>query len=146
MNKELISTQSITIDTPAAKVWNALINPEMIKQYLFGTYAVSDWKVGSPISYSGTWNGKAYEDKGTILSIIPEKLLETTYWSGMSGKPDLPEYYKKVSYKLTPVAGGTRLIITQDNNTTEEEKNHTEQNWKTVLTSLKALLENQKQP
>jgi uncharacterized protein YndB with AHSA1/START domain len=141
VSKNLIAKQSITIDAPASKVWDALINPEMIKQYLFGTDAISDWKVGSPITYKGSWDGKAYEDKGTVLNVVDEKLLESTYWSSMSGTSDAPENYKNVRYELIPINNGTILMITQNNNATEEEKNHSEQNWKMVLNSLKELLE-----
>jgi uncharacterized protein YndB with AHSA1/START domain len=141
MSKDLIAKQSITINAPASKVWDALINPEMIKQYLFGTDAVSDWKVGSPITYKGSWDGKTYEDKGTVLNVVDEKLLESTYWSSMSGTSDTQENYKNVRYELKPVNGGTTLIITQNNNATEEEKNHSEQNWRMVLNTLKKLLE-----
>ena len=52
-------------DAPAKNVWEALINPAMIKQYFFGTDVVSDWKVGNSIVWRGTWQGKEYEDKGT---------------------------------------------------------------------------------
>jgi len=45
--KGFAARKSITINAPAAKVWDALINPELIKQYLFGTEAISDWEVGS---------------------------------------------------------------------------------------------------
>ncbi len=141
MNTGFIATQSVTINASAAKVWKALIDPKMIKQYLFGTEAISDWKVGSPIIYRGVWKGKAYEDKGTILNIVSERLLETTYWSGMSGLADDPENYKKVIYKISPADQGTTLTVIQDNNTTEEEKNHSEGNWKMVLNALKELVE-----
>jgi uncharacterized protein YndB with AHSA1/START domain len=141
MSKDFIAKQSITINAPASKVWDALINPEMIKQYLFGTDAVSDWKVGSPITYKGSWDGKAYEDKGTVLNVVDEKLFESTYWSSMSGTSDTQENYKNVRYELKPVNGDTTLMITQNNNATEEEKNHSEQNWRMVLNTLKELLE-----
>jgi len=141
MSKTLVAKQSVTIKAPAAKVWDALINPAMIKQYLFGTDAVSDWKVGSPITYRGVWQGKSYADKGTILDIVPGRVLKTTYWSSMAGLPDTPENYKKVTYALAPEYGGTRLTVTQDNNATEEAREHSEQNWKMVLGTLKELLE-----
>ena len=49
--KNLFSSKaSIEIKTPTAKVWQALIIPELIKQYLFGTEAISDWKAGSTIT------------------------------------------------------------------------------------------------
>ncbi len=110
---------------------------------MFGTDAVSDWKVGSPITYWGEWNGKTYEDKGTILELVPERLFVSTYWSSMSvsGLPDTPENYKKVAWKLQPEKNGIRLTVTQDNNASEAEKNHSEENWKMVLKKIKELLE-----
>lgn len=59
----------------------------------------------------------------------------------MSGIADKPENYKKVTYEITEGSNGTQLTITQDNNATLDEKNHSEQNWKIVLEGLKKLLE-----
>jgi uncharacterized protein YndB with AHSA1/START domain len=141
MGQNLIAKVKVTVNVPTNKVWEALTDPELIKQYLFGTEVVTNWKVGSPIIWKGVWQGKTYEDKGEILRMIPEKLLETTYWSGMAGLPDKPENYKKVTYELMEENGNTKLILTQDNNSTEEDKNRSEQNWKVVLGGLKKLLE-----
>jgi uncharacterized protein YndB with AHSA1/START domain len=141
VSDKLIAKASIEIDAPASEIWKALTDPAMIKEYLFGTEAVSDWKVGSPIVYRGVWEGKAYEDKGKILKMVPGKLLETSYWSGMAGKPDLPENYKRVTYELRPEGAKTLLTVTQDNNATADEKSHSEGNWAVVLGGLKKLLE-----
>jgi uncharacterized protein YndB with AHSA1/START domain len=97
----LIAKTSININASASKVWEALTTPAMIKEYLFGTEAVSDFKVGSSIIYKGVWGGKIYEDKGKILEVVPEKLFVSTYWSSMGGKEDKPENYNKVSYELS---------------------------------------------
>ncbi len=132
---------STLIHAPAAKVWEALTNPELIQHYLFGTRAETDWKVGGPIKWKGEWQGRAYEDKGIVLQFVPERLIETTYWSSMAGLPDTPENYKRVAYELRPENGGTLLTLTQDNNASEEDKNHSEQNWKMVLDGLKKLVE-----
>jgi uncharacterized protein YndB with AHSA1/START domain len=113
----------------------------MVKEYLFGTQVESDWKVGSPITYKGEWQGKKYEDKGKILELEPNKKLVSTYWSSMSGKPDTPENYQTVAYELSPDGDGTKLTITQDNNATEEGKEHSESNWNGVLVKMKELLE-----
>jgi uncharacterized protein YndB with AHSA1/START domain len=141
MTKGFTAKAQIIINTSPANVWESLTNPELIKQYLFGTEVVTDWKVGSDIIYKGVWQGKVYEDKGKILEIIPEMLIQSTYWSSMSGSQDVPENYSTVTYELTPKNGGTLLMITQDNNATEESRNHSEQNWKMVLGDLKKLLE-----
>jgi uncharacterized protein YndB with AHSA1/START domain len=141
MSKTYIAKAVITINTPASKVWDALTRPDLIKQYLFGTEVVTDWQVGSPITYKGTWEGKTYEDKGKILRIEPGKQLVSTYWSSLSGVPDIPENYQTVRYELSAESDGTRLTITQDNNDTQEAAAHSEQNWKMVLDGIKKLLE-----
>jgi len=141
MSGNYLAKVSIDINAPKSKVWDALTEPELIKQYLFGTEVTTDWQVGSPITYKGTWEGKAYEDKGVVLEIEPEKLLVSTFWSSLSGVPDLPENYQTVRYKLSTEDGGTRLTLTQDNNATREDAEHSEQNWNTVLEGLKKLLE-----
>jgi uncharacterized protein YndB with AHSA1/START domain len=141
MNRGLIAKATIIINTPASRVWDALTNPELIKQYLFGTQVTTDWKVGSPITYKGTWEGKVYEDKGKVLQVEPGKLLVSTFWSSLSGLPDVPESYKTVRYDLSTEGSGTRLTITQDNNDSQEEASHSEQNWKMVLDGMKKLLE-----
>ena len=141
MKKTYTATASTVIHAPASKVWEAITNPALIKQYLFGTDVISDWKVGSPILYRGEWQGKPFEDKGQILEIEPEKRLVSTHWSPMSGVPDLPENYHKVTYQLSDTNGKTEVTILQDNNASEEEKAHSEANWKAVLEGMKKLLE-----
>ena len=141
MSQNLIAKVEVNINAPVSKVWEALTNPHIIKQYLFGTEVVTDWSVGSPIIWKGVWQGKPYEDKGKIVQIIPEKLLETTYWSSMAGLSDKPENFKKVTYALSEENSNTKLILTQDNNISKEDVIHSEQNWKMVLDGLKKLLE-----
>lgn len=141
MAKGLIAQADVVIKASPTRVWEALTKPELIKQYLFGTEAISDWQVGSPITYKGVWQGKTYEDKGRVLRAEPGKLLVSTYWSSMSGLSDAPEHYNTVTYELAPAEGGTKLTVTQDNNPTEESRRHSEKNWVLVLQGLKQLLE-----
>lgn len=141
MAKGYVAAAAVVIRAKPEKVWSALLDPDMIKRYLFGTEASSDWKVGSSITYRGEWKGQAYEDKGTILELEPERRFVSTYWSGMSGLPDSPENYATVAYELAPEGEGTRLGVSQDNNPSEEAKAQAEGNWRGVLDALKALLE-----
>ncbi len=141
MAGKFVAKTSITINAPASQVWDALTKPELIKQYLFGTTVTTDWKVGSPITYKGEWQGKAYEDKGKVLKVEPGKLLVSTFWSSLSGVPDAPENYNTVSYELSAQGAGTKLTVTQDNNANQEEADHSKQNWDMVLQGLKKVLE-----
>ena len=141
MQPNFIARASTTIDAPAARVWDALTKPELIKQYLFGSDVVTDWKVGSPIYYRGEWQGRAYEDKGTVLEVQKNRRLVSTHWSPLSGVPDVPENYHTVAYELSERDGRTDLTIIQDNNASEEERQHSAQNWQTVLAGLKKVVE-----
>ncbi len=141
MKDSFIAQASTTINAPASKVWEALTKPELIKQYMFGTDVVTDWKVGSPITYKGEWQGKRFEDKGRIVKFEREKRLVSTHWSPLSGVPDTPENYHTVTYELSGQDGKTQVTVTQDNNASEEEKADSERNWQMMLDSLKKLLE-----
>jgi uncharacterized protein YndB with AHSA1/START domain len=139
--KNYIVNISVQINAPVNKVWEALTKPELVKQYFFGTTVDSDWKVGSPIFFRGSWDGKSYEDKGKILEVTPLKHLAYTYWSSFSGLADIPENYKTVIFDLDGYGDQTVLMLTQDNNVDEKSKEHSEQNWKMVLDGLKKLVE-----
>jgi len=132
---------STNIMAPVPEVWKALTTPEIIKKYFFGTNAISDWRPGSALIFKGEWEGKKYEDKGTILSMIPDRLFQYTYWSSMSGIEDKPENYVTITYDLTENKDGTVLTVTQENIPDVKTKEHSEQNWKKVLADLKQLLE-----
>lgn len=141
MNKGLVAEASITIHASVAKVWDALTSPEIIKQYMFGTNVVSGWKERSPIVWNGEWQGKKYEDKGVILRLKPQRLLQYSHYSPLSGLPDTEENYHTVTIELSSRGRETFVSLKQDNNTTEQERQHSEKNWKTMLTSLMKLLE-----
>jgi uncharacterized protein YndB with AHSA1/START domain len=133
---------SITIHAPVAKVWQALTRPELIKHYMHGTNTSSDWKVGSPITWTGEWKGKPYQDKGVILAIEPSKLLKYTHWSPMGGSEDKPENYHTVTYTLTEQGKDTTLSLTQSNNPTQAAADEmAKNNWRPVLEGLKELVE-----
>jgi len=141
MKNTLIAQAHITISAPIAKVWDALVNPEMIKQYMFGTNAVSDWKEGSPIVWQGEWEGKPYEDKGVILQLKPERVLQYSHFSPLSGQADVPENYHTLTIELSSEEKGTLLLLSQDNNSTEEDREHSEKMWGMMLTGIKKVLE-----
>ncbi|HEX6971055.1 MAG TPA: SRPBCC domain-containing protein [Limnochordia bacterium] len=141
MEKGFIAKASIVIDAPSAKVWHALVDPEAIKQYMFGTNVVSDWKEGSSIVWRGEWQGTSYEDKGTILQMTPGRMLRYTHYSPLSGMPDHPDSYHTITIELSEEGARTRVSLSQDNNRTEDARRHSEENWKMMLAALKRFVE-----
>jgi uncharacterized protein YndB with AHSA1/START domain len=116
MPKNLIARTWLSIAAPAARVWDALVNPQLIKQYMFGTTVVSDWQQGSPITWKGEWKGKPYEDKGKILKVEPRRLLQYSHYSPLSGLPETPENHHTVTIELSAEGTQTRVSLSQDNN------------------------------
>jgi uncharacterized protein YndB with AHSA1/START domain len=141
MGKKLIARAEVRIYSPLRRVWDALVNPEIIRQYMFGTCVVSDWKEGNPIIWKGEWEGKPYEDRGVILRLKPERILQYSHFSPLSGLPDLPENYHTVTFELSAEGEYTAVSLNQDNNATEQARDHSQKNWGMMLKSLKNLLE-----
>lgn len=139
--KGLVAHADTTIAAPIADVWHALVDPGTIAKYMFGATVESDWIAGSPIRWKGEWKGKPYEDKGVIWRIEPERVLEYSHFSPLTGARDVPESYHTVTIELSTVAGETLVALSQDNNETEEAKGHSEKNWSTMLDGLKKVVE-----
>ncbi len=137
----LTLTKSFSISASKEKVWEALTKPELIKKYFFGTDAVTDWKVGSPVFFRGVWEGRAYEDKGTVLEHEPLKKLRYNYWSSFSTKPDVPENYANITYLLEEKDGKTIFAVVQDSIDNEELLKHSEDNWTMVINGMTELVE-----
>ncbi|MGN7799879.1 SRPBCC family protein [Leifsonia sp. 22587] len=131
----------IRIDASRERLWQALTDPDTISRFLFGSRVETDWRPGSPIVYHGEWEGKPYEDKGVILEIEPEDRLVTSYYSPLSGKPDVPDSYQTVSYLLADDGAATRVTITQDGCADEADAERMAANWGAVLESLKSVVE-----
>lgn len=139
--RNLVAKTQTTIDTSVERVWKALTEPKMIKEYMFGTTVTSNWERGSKITWEGEMNEKKYKDKGEILEIVPKLRLKYSHFSPSSGQPDKPENYHSVTITLKEKEKKTELTLTQDKNRSEKEKEEAEKNWNVMLISLKELLE-----
>lgn len=138
---DLIAEAHVHIDAPRSQVWQALTDPKIIAQYMFGAVVASDWSVGSAITWSGTWEGKDFQDHGEIFEIVPEQRLKYSHFSPLTGEPDVPENYHTVLVKLSDADGGTDVELLQDNNSSDEAKEHSEQTWNMMLAGLKKTVE-----
>lgn len=133
------SRYQAVIKASKEKVWEALTNPEMVRQYFFGSNQESDWKVGSPIVWTGVYEGTNYLDKGIVLEFLPYEKISYSYLSSWTRLEDKPENYLLVSYQLNSIAADTELIITQTNYDEERAKVSVE-HWGVVIDGLKKLV------
>jgi uncharacterized protein YndB with AHSA1/START domain len=139
MTGQTVSAQ-VEISASPGQVWHALTDPDLIRQYFFGTRVETTWEPGSPITWSGEYDGHAYEDKGEVLEVVPERRLVVTHFSLMSGQEDVPENYHRVTYRLDDDGDATRVTLVQDNTPAGSEEEF-RANWETMLGNLKELVE-----
>lgn len=144
MDGTLVFRTQIKIRASQTRVWDALINPEMTRQYMFGCVPITDWKVGSPLLWRGLADNVDYVI-GEVIAFEPESLLSTTTFNPHVGHADVPENYLTGEYHLSHSDGVTTIDIVQGDfaNVDDGEKRYAEAQgaWDFALQKLKALLE-----
>jgi uncharacterized protein YndB with AHSA1/START domain len=132
---------SVDVDASPEEVWDALTDPAKIADWMSGSKVETDWRVGSPITWQGEYDGRAYEDKGEVLVFVEPTTLSVTHYSPMMGQPDEPESYHTLVYTLSENGGGTHVELTQDGCEDEEQAEQFSANWQQMLDGLKAAAE-----
>jgi len=127
------------IKTTPEKLWNALINPEFMKQYWFGCHCESDFKTGSPWKLILTDGLVA--DTGKIIESDPPKRL-VIEWRHEK-KPELKaEGYSHCTFDIEPIAGITKLTVTHGiDKESSKLIEAVSGGWPKILSNLKSLLE-----
>ena len=136
-----IATATVQVDASRDDVWGALTEPAKIAEWMSGSKVETDWKVGSPITWTGEYDGREYEDKGEVLEYDEPSRLSVTHYSPMMGEPDEPENYHTLVYTLTESGDGTSVELTQDGCDSEEQAEQFSANWQQMLDGLKTVAE-----
>lgn len=146
---QLIVKNTILLNAPIAKVWDALINPEQTKKYMFGCEAISHWKPGSTLLWKGVYEGKEMIFvKGIVLDVQPNKVLKFTVIDPNASYPDIPENHLNVTYELSEQDRQTTLTVSQDGfeNAAEGQKRYEDvfnkgDGWNPILIQIKKIVE-----
>lgn len=148
MSQELFTKNEIEINAAVSKVWDILVNPEKTQLYMFGCKTVSNWEVGSPLTWEMIYEGKKITAvKGEIIKIQPEKYLAYTTIDPNSSIQDIPENYLTVTYKLSELNGVTNLEVAQGDysKVADGKKRYDEAieagGWNSILFQIKNLAE-----
>jgi uncharacterized protein YndB with AHSA1/START domain len=122
------------IHSTPEKIWQALIDPEMTKEFWGRRHNRSDWKVGS------VWRHENYDDAadvavvGKVIESNPPRRLVLTW-----GHPDDADV-SRVTFDIEEFMGSARLTVTHTELTPEALRSISA-GWPAVLSSLKTLLE-----
>ncbi|WP_406634475.1 SRPBCC domain-containing protein [Pseudarthrobacter quantipunctorum] len=136
-----VATSSITVDAPSGRVWDVITDPAAAREFMFGAELATDWSVGGPISWRGTWEGKEFEDKGVVLDVEPGRRLVYTHFSALGGQEDKPENYHTLTWTLEDRGGRTLLVLSQDNNPSAEAAAHSKGMWDRLVADVKKIAE-----
>ena len=146
MQADLTVKLTTTINANPARVWQALIDFEMTKKYMYDTGVKSTWEVGSDVDWFGPWEGKDVKVMtGKLLAFEPESLLQYTSFWLQSGRALVPENFLTVTCRLEDQGGNTELTIEQGDFSVFEDgqarHDETAGMWQAVFQGMKSLLE-----
>ena len=110
MDRPVVEVETF-VDADAKAVWDALTARR--SAMFMGAQVDTDWKAGSPISFTGEFEGKAFHDHGKIRDMDERSRLAFTHYSPTSGKPDVPDSYNFIDIRLEPEGDGTRVRLSQ---------------------------------
>lgn len=105
-------TQSVFITATPQRVWDVLTAPDAGARWRNAHFA-TDWTPGTPFAIEAMIGSKRYRDKGHVLRVEPPGLLEYSYWSRVSGLPDVAESYSVIAMVLESEGEGTVLTVSQ---------------------------------
>ncbi len=129
----------IYIRTTPEKVWNALTDPQFIRQYWFDSTVECAWKKGSPWKLIGA-DGRP-TDTGEILEIdAPRRMV--IRWQNV-WKPELKaEGPSRCTIQLEPMGGAVKLTISHEIDRPDSPFiAAVSGGWPAIMSNLKSLLE-----
>lgn len=131
----------ITINATQQKVWDTLTNPEFVKQWQYGSDLQTNWEIGSKIKFVTEWEGKTFEQWGTVLEFTPTTRLRYSLFAPRPDLEDKPENYFEMIYSLTEQNGQTNLEIIQEDNRPNAVQEELQGEDNPVLKMLKEIAE-----
>jgi len=135
------SKSTITINKPAKYVWEALIQPELIKQWQYGSQLTTSWKIGEPIKFHNEWQGQSFDQWGKVLEYEPNSKIKYSLFAPRPDLKDVPENYFYMTYLLDQNVDSTILTIIQDDPRPSLELSDDSDAGNAILNSLKQLVE-----
>ena len=135
------------IATTPEKVWQALVDTDVMRQYWVGPSGecarvnVSDWKPGSRWEHQRADDARTVDIVGTVIESIPSRRLVFT-WARPQDAEDESKH-SRVSFDIEPHGDGlVRLTVTHDDLARDPKMlAGISGGWPMVLSNLKTLLE-----
>lgn len=132
---------TIVLDASKEKIWNALTDPALVKQWQYGSELITDWKPGNEIRFRNEWEGQVFEQWGTVLEVIPNEKIKYSLFFPRPGLKDRPENYFIMSYVLSEENQQTKLEIIQEDHRPGAIQEEPQGEENPILQALKTVVE-----
>jgi len=127
------------IRTTPGKLWKALTDPQLIRQYRFDTTVECDWKKGS--SWKMTHPDRGLLDTGEILEIDPPRRM-VIRWQNEWEPEFKAEGPSRCTIELEPEDNSVKLTITHEIDRPDSPFiTAVSDGWPRILSNLKSVLE-----
>ena len=127
------------INVAPEKVWDALVTPDFMRQYFFGSAFETDWQVGSP--WKLYMADGALADSGEVLEVEAPKRLVMSWRSEWMPEAKAEGYGRLVA-EIEPAGEAAKLTITHTMDKPDSKLIvNVSGGWPKILSNLKSLLE-----
>ncbi|NNE29731.1 MAG: hypothetical protein HKN16_08840 [Saprospiraceae bacterium] len=134
--------QSYQFNASVADVWDALINPEKTRQYMFGCDPVTGWIPGEALDWVGAEDGITYV-KGKLVQFDPPFIFSMTTYDPSA--PIQDDYHVVGEYKLSHENGITTMEISQGDfskvTNGDERFEEAKKSWKSAMEVFRKVVE-----
>jgi len=118
-----------------------LTQPELVRQWQYDSDLTTDWVVDAPIRFRAEWQGRVFEQWGTVLEFDAPTRLRYSLFALRPGLEDRPENYFTMTYELSDAHGGTLVtFVHEDPRELDGIENNTDHE-DPILTALRGVAE-----
>ena len=129
------------INAAPEKVWDALVTPEFMRQYFFGSTFETDWQVGSPWTLEKPGGG-GLADSGEVLEVEAPRRLVLSWRSEWMPEAHAEGYGRMVAEIEPSGEAAAKLTITHSIGVADSKLiGAVSGGWPKILSNLKSLLE-----
>jgi uncharacterized protein YndB with AHSA1/START domain len=133
---ELKHVYEVYIAASPERVWAALTESELTRQYYYGNDVISEWKPGSSLVYRDPTDGSEPIHCEVVEADPPRRLVHTFSF------PETGDPPSRVTWTIEARGAASLLILTHDRFETETSTYKSVQHgWVPILSGLKTLLE-----
>lgn len=149
MEKKLFIAHTIEINATTGNVWDALINPNKTKQYMYNCEPITNWEIGSTLDWKGEYEGKEMVFvTGIVKKFDPLRKLVYTTFDPNSNTENKIENHLTVTYEIKKDNGKVYLSISQgdyakveDGQKRYDEAQNDGHGWIDILHKIKEISE-----